>query len=88
MKMISVEISHIHTVSALHIYLAYVLDLPEYYGRNLDALYDALCERSEPMYIALTGEPVSEEMKAYLPRLERVLKACAQENENIGFERQ
>ena len=27
-----------------HDYLARMLDLPPYYGRNLDALYDCLCE--------------------------------------------
>ena len=27
-----------------HDYLTSVLNLPEYYGKNLDALYDCLCE--------------------------------------------
>lgn len=27
-----------------HDYLMSVLNLPEYYGKNLDALYDCLCE--------------------------------------------
>lgn len=27
-----------------HDYLMEVLDLPDYYGKNLDALYDCLCE--------------------------------------------
>lgn len=27
-----------------HEYLVEVLDLPDYYGKNLDALYDCLCE--------------------------------------------
>ena len=27
-----------------HDYLMDVLNLPEYYGKNLDALYDCLCE--------------------------------------------
>lgn len=31
-----------------HEVLAARLGLPEYYGRNLDALYDALTERGEP----------------------------------------
>lgn len=33
---------------AAHDLLAARLGLPEYYGRNLDALYDALTERGEP----------------------------------------
>lgn len=33
---------------AAHDYLALRLALPDHYGRNLDALFDALTERSEP----------------------------------------
>lgn len=29
-----------------HDYLMQALDLPDYYGKNLDALYDCLCEIS------------------------------------------
>ena len=87
MKTIRLEIGHIHTVRALHIYLAYMLDLPAYYGKNLDALHDALCEESNPMHIVLSGAASSEEMAAYLPRLERVMNDCAQENDCMCFER-
>lgn len=33
---------------AAHDHLAQQLELPEYYGRNLDALYDLLTERGTP----------------------------------------
>lgn len=42
MKKVELDIGNIHTVRALHVYLAYKLNLPTYYGGNLDALYDAL----------------------------------------------
>ncbi|MBQ7887735.1 MAG: barstar family protein [Clostridia bacterium] len=87
MKTIRLDITHIQTVRALHIYLAYMLDLPAYYGRNLDALHDALCEESDLVHIALVGAPASGEMAAYLPRLERVMEDCAQENTRVCFER-
>ena len=38
---------------AAHDLLASRLGLPEYYGRNLDALYDALTERGEPTRLVL-----------------------------------
>lgn len=85
MKTIRLDISHIHTVRALHIYLAYMLDLPAHYGRNLDALHDALSEESDRVHIVLAGEPASEEMTAYLPRLVRVMEDGAQGN--VSFER-
>lgn len=85
MKTIKLDISNISTVRALHIYLAYQLDLPAHYGRNLDALHDVLGEESEDMRLMLVGEPASEEMAAYLPRLVRVLEDS--ENAHVHFER-
>ena len=32
------------TRETAHTYLKEILHLPDYYGRNLDALYDGLCE--------------------------------------------
>ena len=87
MKTIKLDIDHIHTVRALHVYLAYMLNLPAYYGKNLDALHDVLCEERDQMRIVLAGAPASEEMAAYLPRLAQVLEDCAQENEQICFVR-
>ena len=85
MKTIKLDISNISTVRALHIYLAYRLDLPAHYGRNLDALHDVLGEESEDMHLVLVGEPASEEMAAYLPRLVRVLEDS--DNAHVHFER-
>ena len=87
MKTIRLDVSNIETVRALHIYLAYMLDLPAYYGKNLDALYDVLCQESAGVRIVLAGEPASEEMAAYLPRLVCVLEDSTQENPHVCFER-
>ena len=38
---------------ATHDHLAEQLGLPEYYGRNLDALYDLLTERSGPVRLVV-----------------------------------
>lgn len=87
MKTIKLDITNIQTVKALHIYLAWKLGFPAYYGKNLDALHDLLGECDEPMQILLTGEAASEEMTAYLPRVERVLDDCAEENAYLHYER-
>lgn len=87
MRTIRLEIDHICTVRALHIYLAYRLDLPAHYGKNLDALYDVLGELGEDVRIVLSGMAASEEMVAYLPRLERVMCDAAQDNAHVEFER-
>ena len=87
MKTIRLDISNIYTVRALHIYLAYMLNLPAHYGKNLDALHDMMCEESEDVRILLAGKAASAEMEEYLPRLMHVMEDCAQENAHIGFER-
>ena len=44
--------------AALHAALKRLLDLPDYYGMNADALYDCLSERAQPvnLWIADPGE--------------------------------
>ena len=38
----------------LHSYMKEVFEFPEYYGKNLDALYDCLCEVDEDKEIVFT----------------------------------
>ena len=87
MKTIRLDVTNIGTVKALHVYLAYMLDLPDYYGRNLDALHDVLGEISDQTRIVLTGQPASGEMAEYLPRLVRVFADAAQENGMLYIQR-
>ena len=54
-----------------HDYLMEVLNLPDYYGKNLDALYDCLCE-------------MEEEIELINP--EDVDKDASEENEFLKFE--
>lgn len=86
MKTIALDVTNIRTVKALHVYLAYRLDLPDYYGGNLDALHDVLGDIAGQTRIVLTGQPASGEMAAYLPRLVRVFQDAAQENGRLRFE--
>lgn len=69
---------------ALHSYLAAVLALPEYYGGNLDALYDCLTELTEetelvvPAAVAGALEPAW-----YGEALLAVLQDAAAENDQL-----
>ncbi len=51
----TIDLSDVGDKEALHDKLAHSLPLPDYYGRNLDALYDCLLEPHEPWNISFTG---------------------------------
>ena len=81
MKTIDLDLRCIQTVRALNIYLQYSLSLPDYYGRNLDALYDCLTERREETCLTLrVDEAPSAEMAAFLPGLRRMLEDAQRAN--------
>lgn len=62
-----------------HIYLAEELDFPDYYGRNLDALYDCLTDlRNVRIKIDVDGNE-----NAYLTRILQVFEDAAEDNEDI-----
>ena len=69
----------------LHTYLAKKLALPAYYGKNLDALHDCLCERSTPLHITVTyAERLKERLGDYGESLLQVLQDAAEENKLIS----
>jgi len=83
MRTITLELSNIETVRALHIYLQYMLVLPAHYGKNLDALHDCLTEIGEDTSIAIHAQGVRGEVAAYLPRLIRVFTDAANDNKHL-----
>lgn len=59
--------------------LGQALALPEWWGRNLDALYDCLTEPGRPVRLELDGREVMEE-SPFGRRLLRVLEDASAEN--------
>ncbi|MBO4288880.1 MAG: barstar family protein [Lachnospiraceae bacterium] len=68
-----------YTRQAAHTYLAKELQLPDYYGRNLDALADCLSEMSPDDYILLQhAEDLTDRLREYGDRMLDVFTdACA-----------
>ena len=64
----------------LHDALSRQLSLPEYYGRNLDALYDCLTDSSEPTELHLVHKAeLTVNLGIYAEVFETVLRdACAE----------
>ena len=67
-----------------HLYLAEMLSFPEYYGKNLDALYDCLTELYD-CTIVLEGEEALLQAGGYGVKVLRVLKEAALENPGLSL---
>ena len=63
----------------VHDYLMKMLDFPEYYGKNLDALHDCLTDL-DSLEITITSP---DENGAIFQKVLRVFKAADRVNENI-----
>ncbi len=56
MKTVHLDLRDISSPEVLHSLLARRLSLPDYYGKNLDALNDVLGEIGEPTHIVVLSE--------------------------------
>ena len=70
-----------------HAYLQEALSLPDYYGKNLDALYDLLTERGEPTEIILEhfGQ-MHDGLGRYAKLMAATFSQAAQHNEALTFQ--
>ena len=71
----------------LHDALSAALCLPEWYGRNLDALYDCLTDVQEETVVVLRDQAALEEhLGSYGRRFVRLLEEVSQENPHVWLE--
>ena len=84
MKTILLDFEWAETREDVHTLLKKELELPDYYGRNLDALYDCLTDLQEDTVINLCctmdGSPVS----AYLQKMRQVFMDAEEENPHLA----
>lgn len=85
MQIIGREIS---SVEELHEKFERELELPDYYGANLDALYDVLTEMGEETSIEFSLKGMEEgPLKSYMEKVWRVLCDAADENLYLEIKR-
>lgn len=79
MRRVELDMNRMQNEQEIHSYLKEQLDFLEYYGENLDALYDCLTDLSENVCIELhfCGEE-NAALHAYGKKLERVMEDAAQ----------
>ena len=84
MKHYSVDLRKIYTRESLHQALMDALELPDYYGKNLDALMDCMTEIREDCEIELTGlSELTDNLMEYAERFLTTLHLAAFENHHI-----
>lgn len=67
-----------------HLYIKRKLELPDYYGKNLDALWDLLTIMSDPInIIILNGEYITENLGEYGNSLISVFEDVAKTNDRV-----
>jgi len=72
------------SLNEVHDRFAQALDLPDYYGRNLDALFDCLTERGEELSVRLLHpEALGERLGGRGRALEALLRRAAEENPRV-----
>ena len=81
-----VDLVDVRTVEEIHDRLMEWLPLPDYYGRNLDALHDFLTEQGEPAEITfLVDNITNSQLNDYIRRLKILCEDAQAENENLSF---
>ena len=79
-----IDLKDVYLPDDLHTRIAQTIPVPEYYGKNLDALYDVLTEQSEGWVIVFSSTSVPETtMGKYMKSLRRMCAAAAEENEGL-----
>ena len=84
MKSVSLDAKNMVEKEKMHEYFAKKFDLPEYYGKNLDALFDCLCEINEPTLIKLKNENALD--SATKESLIQLFRDVCSENALVKFE--
>ena len=79
MKHITLDGNLLADITKVHDYLKEVLEFPEYYGKNFDALFDCLTDLAD-VEITITSP---DEDGAIFQKVLRVFKAADRENENL-----
>ena len=68
-----------------HLYLQKKLNLPDYYGKNLDALYDCLTETGKPVQIIVSYvEEMQDNLRRYADAVLNTLEAAGEKNPNVS----
>ena len=85
MKQVIIDCQELLQKEQAHSYLAEVLEFPDYYGKNLDALFDCLTELGE-CTITFKNENILHQADCYGVKVLQVFEEAAQANPGLELE--
>lgn len=80
MRKIIIDLDGVRTPEQVHACLAEAMALPDYYGKNLDALCDCLGEIDAPTCIGIYNMDIS---NSYMETLAEVFRDAEADNSNL-----
>ena len=79
-----VNLSGIQSRREFHKRIREAIEVPEYYGNNLDSLYDVLSEAPSGRIILVKGTAeVDEKMSSYISKFRKLCQDACEENEGL-----
>ncbi len=86
MKIVELDGSKMDSIQNTHIHLKESMMLPEYYGENLDAMYDVMSDIRENTFVfVLNSQQMRTSLGDYGARMERVWEDLEQHNKHLSF---
>ena len=84
MRTIVLDGAEMTSRQSMHDHLARRLELPDYYGRNLDALYDVFTGELHDVRIFFRGESVAEEnLGGYFSMFKTMCQEASEQNPEL-----
>ena len=84
MRKVLLDLNPARSVEWIHEYLKFELEFDDYYGKNLDALYDQLTSVTEDTCLGVFCPPAEDtKLSQYLKRMKRVFRDAEEENPRL-----
>ena len=81
MKEMTLDVSNLADRGEFHALLKEALEFPQWYGENLDALYDCLTDLSEDIEVTFTGwEALTRQLGSYADRAKTAMGYAQRRN--------
>lgn len=80
---VSIDLSTIRSLRELHMEIAHQANFPEYYGANLDALYDVLTESGDLHFVFWHRDQLDDALRCGFDAIVEAIVEASEENDGI-----